>query len=79
LYEVSFKKTIKNALNPYSINIIKGTVGVIFSDPPCKEGDVRFTTVPFNFDCLLSRENSLCKFELNKGVNPIKAAGSESM
>ena len=25
---------------------IKGTVGVISSEPPCKDGNVRFTTVP---------------------------------
>ena len=26
---------------------IKGTVSVILSDPSCKEGNVRFTTVPY--------------------------------
>ena len=25
---------------------MKGTVSVITSDPPCKDGNVRFTTVP---------------------------------
>ena len=25
---------------------IKGTVSVISSDPPCKDGNARFTTVP---------------------------------
>ena len=27
-------------------DIIKGTVSVISSDPPCKDNNVRFTTVP---------------------------------
>ena len=27
--------------------IIKGTVSVILSDPPCKDGNIRFTTVLF--------------------------------
>ena len=27
-------------------NILKGTVSVISSDPPCKDGNARFTTIP---------------------------------
>ena len=30
----------------YSEISVKGTVRVISSDPPCKDGNVRFTTVP---------------------------------
>jgi len=30
-----------------SITIFKGTVSIISSDPPCKDGNSRFTTVPF--------------------------------
>ena len=26
---------------------IKGTVSIILSDPPCKDGNTRFTTVPW--------------------------------
>ena len=26
--------------------LIKGTVSVVFSEPPCKDGNARFTTLP---------------------------------
>ena len=29
-----------------SLAQLKGTVSVILSDPPCKEGNARFTTIP---------------------------------
>ena len=35
--------SVKIFNNPFHF---KGTVSVISSDPPCKEGNVRFTTVP---------------------------------
>ena len=32
----------------YEISTIKGTVSVMSCDPPCKEGNVWFTTIPLN-------------------------------
>ena len=32
--------------NSYINRIIKGTVSVISSDPPCKDDIARFTTIP---------------------------------
>ena len=29
-----------------SSDLLKGTVSVISSDPPCKDGNARFTTIP---------------------------------
>ena len=40
----------KNSKFKNSIKVcsqVKGTVSVIASDPPCKDGNVRFTTVPW--------------------------------
>ena len=37
---------VKNLMLFVSTLLVKGTVSVILSDPPCKESNVRFTTVP---------------------------------
>ena len=36
---------------------IKGTVRVILSDPPCKDGNPRFTTVPWNLNLIKNVED----------------------
>ena len=44
----------------YNIHFIKGTVSVISSDPQCKEGNARFTTVPLKPLCV-RRVQHVCK------------------
>ena len=39
---------------------IKGTVGVIISEPPCKEDKSRLTTVPFKPFTVYSVKRGLC-------------------
>ena len=45
--EAAHYKIMKEVCKIY---LLKDFVSVISSDPPCKDGNVRFTTVPLNAD-----------------------------
>ena len=40
---------------------LKGTVSVVSSDPPCKEGNAQFTTVPLKTFCVRQVQKYACK------------------
>ena len=39
------------------LSYIKGTVSKILSDPPCKAGNAKFTSVPINLKLIKKRED----------------------
>ena len=45
MLEIKMLNNLKNTFLFLKL-CVKGTVSVIISDPPCKNGNVRFTTVP---------------------------------
>ena len=52
---IQFCFTEINSIVKLTETLFKGTLSVISSDPPCKDGNARFTTIPdvfFSSDCL---------------------------